>query len=455
MKISVAGTGFASFICIKYLVEMGIKPIVFDVGNKINEENKISIKSQSIARERNFDKYFCLGGLSNIWTGVIEKYSENDFLKWPINKNDLDPHYEEIFKFLNQAEIHSFYSQSVKNLLNYDIKKKNNLENNEIYNDKKLSMKFASLLTNRLQNGGEKELNFNNLIPFNLNSSIEQLIKDSKIELRKEKILKVAENSNNVLIDTVTQTNQKKQFECDYLFLGCGTISSYLIIKNSFKKFDNSCKIKSSKKIVFPVKFKNIENFKKRFFNTFPLIQINQLDERKFSIYSQIYNLNPNIINFVFPKLKNLEKYIFLIKFFKNYGFSYFSLGSNYSDEFEIDNNNNIKVYKKKYKAKEIVSYYHSLFDKNFLDGQIVHFNLPIKIKSLSGNHFGSSFPMTERKKNFFDSDILGRVGNFKKISITDSSIFSSLSSCPPTLTILANSLRITKEVFKKKFFIT
>ena len=39
MKISVAGTGFASFICIKYLVGIGIKPIVFDLDNEISEEN--------------------------------------------------------------------------------------------------------------------------------------------------------------------------------------------------------------------------------------------------------------------------------------------------------------------------------------------------------------------------------------------------------------------------------
>ena len=57
MKISVAGTGFASFICIKYLVKMGIKPIVFDVDNEISEENKIAIKTKSIVKEKDFNKY--------------------------------------------------------------------------------------------------------------------------------------------------------------------------------------------------------------------------------------------------------------------------------------------------------------------------------------------------------------------------------------------------------------
>ena len=74
-------------------------------------------------------------------------------------------------------------------------------------------------------------------------------------------------------------------------------------------------------------------------------------------------------------------------------------------------------------------------------------------MKPLSGNHFCSVFPMSKLKKKFLNSDRFGRIGNFKKVSITDSSIFPKLSARPPTLTILANSLRITKEVSKLKFF--
>ena len=61
MKISVAGTGFASFICIKYLVDLGIKPIVLDVGNKINEKNKIEIKSNSIRISKEVKKAVFVG----------------------------------------------------------------------------------------------------------------------------------------------------------------------------------------------------------------------------------------------------------------------------------------------------------------------------------------------------------------------------------------------------------
>ena len=74
-------------------------------------------------------------------------------------------------------------------------------------------------------------------------------------------------------------------------------------------------------------------------------------------------------------------------------------------------------------------------------------------MKILSGNYYGSVFPMTNPKKSFYYSDIFGRIGNFTKISITDTSIFPKLSARPPTLTILANSLRIVKRVSENNFF--
>jgi len=172
-----------------------------------------------------------------------------------------------------------------------------------------------------------------------------------------------------------------------------------------------------------------------------------------YSIYSQIYNLNPTIINYFLPRLTNFNKYYFFLQILKNYGISYFNLGSNLTDQFIIDEKNKLKIYETKYKISDILNICDDLFNKNLLDGQFFHYKMAIKMKPLSGNHFGSVFPMSNSKKSFFNSDRLGRIGNFKKISITDSSIFPKLSARPPTLTILANSLRITQEVTKLNFF--
>ena len=53
MKIVVAGTGFSSILCINYLVNLGLKPVVLDVGNEIGEEEKIALK-KSLSSSKKF-----------------------------------------------------------------------------------------------------------------------------------------------------------------------------------------------------------------------------------------------------------------------------------------------------------------------------------------------------------------------------------------------------------------
>ena len=453
MKIVVAGTGFSSILCINYLVNLGLKPVVLDVGNEIGEEEKIALKKKAFARQKNLDNFHSLGGLSNIWTGVINKYSDDDFTDWPISKNEFDDFYNETFKSLNNSEIYSFYGSSKNDLLDYQLRPQEHTSKNEIYNNKKISIKYTSLLLKKLDISEKKIDNYSSVTAFNLKSIVQDFIKKAKIEYRKEKIIKLSENNNQVTIETLNITNEGKKIVCDYLFLGCGTISTYLVMKNSITNFDKNLKIKTTKQIVMPVKFKNLGNFKNKFFNAFPIFQINLEKFENYSIYTQISNLNPTIINYFFPKLRNFKRYYFLLRLFKNYGLSYLNLGSNFCDQFTIDDQNNFKVYETKYKISEILNVCRDLFDKNLFDRQFFHYKIPLKMKPLSGNYFGSVFPMCKIKKNFFHSDRFGRIGNFKKISITDSSIFPKLSARPPTLTVLANSLRITKEVTKLNFF--
>jgi hypothetical protein len=453
MKIVVAGTGFSSILCINYLVNLGLKPVVLDVGNEIGEKEKIILKKKALARQKNLDNFRTLGGLSSVWTGVINKYLDDDFTDWPINKNEFNNYYDEVFENLNNSETYSFYSSSKDDLLNYQLRAQENTLKNEIYNNKKISIKYVSLLLNKLDISKKKINNYSGFHAFKIKGIVQDFIKKSKIEYRKEKIMKLWENNNQVTIETVDITNKRKKVVCDYLFLGCGTISTYLVMKNSIANFDKSLKIKTTKQIVMPVKFKNLMDFKNKFFNAFPIFQMNVEKFGNCSIYTQISNLNTTIVNYFFPKLKNFKRYYFFLQLFKNYGLSYSNLGNNFCDQFIIDDQNNLKVYETKYKMSEILNIYQNLFDKNLLNGQFFHYKIPIKMKPLSGNYFGSVFPMSKFKKSFFNSDRFGRIGNFKKISITDSSIFTKLSAMPPTLTILANSLRITKEVHKLNFF--
>ena len=154
MKIVVAGTGFSSILCINYLVNLGLKPVVLDVGNEIGEKEKIILKKKALARQKNLDNFRTLGGLSSVWTGVINKYLDDDFTDWPINKNEFNNYYDEVFENLNNSETYSFYSSSKDDLLNYQLRAQENTLKNEIYNNKKISIKYVSLLLNKLDKIG-------------------------------------------------------------------------------------------------------------------------------------------------------------------------------------------------------------------------------------------------------------------------------------------------------------
>ena len=96
-----------------------------------------------------------------------------------------------------------------------------------------------------------------------------------------------------------------------------------------------------------------------------------------------------------------------------------------------------------------------SHFQKKVLPS--IKLNKKIKIVSILTNKDKKDLKFEKinlyNDKKKFSSDIYGRVGVFKRISITDSSTFPFLSARPPTYTILANSLRIVTEVSKMNFF--
>ena len=62
MNIIVAGTGFSSILCINYLVNLGLKPTVIDIGRSADQENKNILKKKSLINQRNIDEFHYFGG---------------------------------------------------------------------------------------------------------------------------------------------------------------------------------------------------------------------------------------------------------------------------------------------------------------------------------------------------------------------------------------------------------
>ena len=251
MKIIVVGTGFASIPAISLLVKSGLKPTVIDVGNKINNQKKHLLKKNIFIKKKNYDDYLCLGGLSNVWTGVIDKYDEVDLLNWPINKNTFETYYNKLNDLLYKSEIYNFISKK-NNLLNYEIRKEQVSQEKFIQSDENLLLKNTSILTSEFKNSNKSDdLYFNLLKPLNFSEYIEKLINETKINYVKGKVINIGEKKNEVEIITLDPDNNKKTYKADYLFLGCGSASTLKLIQNSLNIFDKNLRLKNNKKIVF------------------------------------------------------------------------------------------------------------------------------------------------------------------------------------------------------------
>ncbi len=450
MKIIIVGTSFAAVPAIIYLANLGIKPTVIDVGNEADSDQKYKLKKQTFIKSNDYDNFLCFGGFSNVWTGVIDKYDNSDLIDWPITREILDLYYKKLSKLIYDSEIYSFKCDD-NNPLNYSIKKTEDKSENELINHQNFTIKNTSILTNKVFD----KPNYNNLNPLNFKIYLEKLIKESKIEYIKGKVEKINEIDNKIKVTTRILGNLKT-ISCDYLFLGCGSPSTLKLIQNSQNYFEKSLTLKNNKKIVYPILFNHknkIENPIENFNNIYPIFQINYYSRELGKIYSQISNFNITLLKFLIPKIENSKNIYKFLNIFRRIGFAYTSLDSKYGDKFNFDKNGKAVIYKTKINKHILKKNLSGLFKDNLIKKYFSYINFPIFRNELSGNHFGSSFPMKKDKSDFFDSDTYGRTCNYNKISILDSSIFTTLPAKPPTYTIMANSLRIVENVEKENFF--
>ena len=108
-NIAIIGTSFTSYACCKKLIENNIKPTIFDYTNNLS--NKLTIKN-IFSQKKNFyfkNNFFGIGGLSNIWGGIVDYYTDKELYK--------------TLNFNNKKKI--FYSNQTFKKLNIKIVKKN------------------------------------------------------------------------------------------------------------------------------------------------------------------------------------------------------------------------------------------------------------------------------------------------------------------------------------------
>ena len=413
-------------------------------------------------------------------------YSKKDIESWPISISELAPYYKEVLKFMKIAcfeddlaakfplytEDHDTFTHSRQAELLLEVFKKNKkklYDNGIIFGNSRLAVKFSSSNSDK----NKKRCTYLGMCLYGCPYKLIYSTADTLEELKKCNNFKYI---SNVIVDKIVEkdnksliiahdktTNESIKFIGNKTFLACGTISSTRIMLASMNSYDMPLTIKDSQHFFFPcLMYKYAGDVTKERLHT--LCQLNiEIDDKKIDnhyIHLQIYTyldlyesalkkmIGPFYNIFKVP-LKFILGRIILIK-----GYLHSDSSSRVSimlikkpgkekDEVILEKIENPVTDKK---VKRIAM---KLFKNQFLLRLIPMISFLKISKPGGGNHYGGSFPMSNKPK-MFESDRLGRPFGFKNLHIVDASIFPSIAAQTITLTIMANACRIADNYDKK-----
>ena len=412
----VIGSGHASTAAVSFLLKKNIKPLVLDAC--IDSHQNTSKFHSAIS-------YLNLGGLSNIWGGFINKIHKKEMKNWPIKYNNLNFYYKSINHLFKETGEDDEYSKY------FNLNKIDKISSSKI---KKILSYFVGFPRSM------KNLDGN---IFNSKFFFSKLIKKKKILIKKNfYVKKVAETEKNVVI----YSYDKKKIFCKKLYIGAGAIETSKIMLNSFPKIK---KVKLKETSLITSFFFSIK--KKKFLKSINGCTNYLTSLTPFKEHIQLYVLNQEFIDRL-NRLKGSKNKFSFINFFSKIFFGRIFFTFSYLDQ-NKSSYMNISL-----KNKEFVftnfERKHFFHNKNiFLISKLLNTKLfkifALKKKFGFGNHFGSSFPMKHRPKNY-EADILGRINNLKNIHIIDSSVLTTLPISTITYTVMANSARIIDNSIKK-----
>ncbi len=467
MNILLVGSGPASYICLKTLLEIkSLNVVLIDNSDyELNQEDKkCTYQSKYLSKSRitnnkifetnnhQLDKLITksFGGLSRVWGSAVHNLL--DYEKEIYKKLDIN-----IEKYFNELD------EKLLFLTNHKNDRKNNISLPEFTE--------IELLLKKLNNKSELQvrhskflIDFKNKRDFSicdqcgsfklmcsgesLWSSKEEIyehILNKEIEyLPNHKLNKFIEKDEKVECELLYD-NELKTLSFDYLFIGAGAFSTSEIFLNS--DLVSSIEIYHSDLYTIPF-IKKTNNNKNSM--SHPVLFVNGDVEKKL-FFSQLYFYSDSLLKIYFNNSlisKVIKKFPNLIKNY--FGGMRLFLDPSISSKIVLTKNNGVIT-------KKIIEHDHTTqkkfkraFLRKFRGRGIFSLNI---FGSLINNgesyHFGSQFKQNN-KNTETSSDSIGRVGNLKKTFVIDSSVLPVVNTGPITYTVMANSLRISKEFIKK-----
>ena len=521
--ICVIGSGPAAVACIAPLIQKGIKVRVLDIGNRIDDTTATRVRSLANQRPDQWSRSdvlgikgninpsrkgipiklsfgsdfsyrtpswgvqyeckevgslpsFALGGLSNVWGAAMLPYRDEDIPTWPIDAQELAPHYEAVAHLtglaatpddlepyfpLYSSHLHSIEMSTQAQSLLKDLQhSRHQLRNKGIVFGRSRLAFTPSLLQ------PQTHCQYCTLcmygcpygVIFNSATLIKQWIATGAIEYIDQRIVDtIEETGGKTIVKGRTTDGELFQEEYERVFLATGLLPSTAILLRSQDRYDEPVLAHDSQYFLFPfLRFFESNNVTHEKMHTLSQIFIELLETELTSrpIHLQIYTYNDLIAQRIQTTFRSLlpeallQKLVSRLLVVQGYLHSddsskikmVLSASAGKIDRLRVTPIENPKT---PLLVAKVLRKLRSLFP--LLKG--VPFSPMLHIGEAGrGFHSGGSFPMSTHPTPK-ETDLLGRPWGYERLHLVDSSVFPSLPATTITYSVMANAHRIASQL--------
>lgn len=470
MKILIVGSGPSAYSSLIYLLDKTdiqidivdnsninnkeskngcIYKNTFNYASRINDENEIYDNDKIFSNDLFPSPSKSFGGFSNVWGGTVFEPKEKEIEAYKSIGIDIKKYYKKIISdaFILSSDS-SFPSYSMT------LREKNLLNNLKSLEDDHFKTYFSKTwLLNDFQNKlgkidicdfcGSYTWDCTDKMIWNSKNFIKKQIELKKVNyLKNTKLVSFKEDSRKVNCDLI-QSNKIINKTYDKVFLCSGVISTSLIIMNSTDLRQVEVKISD----LLSIPFINLYRKGQKRHSLSDLFVHKITNESE--VFLQIYGFSRGLLNLandavpITRFIKKLPNFLF-----KNFGGIFMYLNQENSSSMKItktsegisfepvnvdfDVNKELKAIRKYLLKGKVFPLY--ILKKNYKFGK--------------SNHYGGQFSHA-MSSGEVHTDRIGRLKNLDNVHILDSSVLPIINTGPLTVTMMANSYRITEEVFE------
>jgi hypothetical protein len=414
------------------------------------------------------------GGFSNVWGSQVMPFTASAFESWPIKAATMDYHYEAIlgqipfageeddlatnFPLMRPpAQLPAMSSRSLRVLNAYEAHRSRLNKLGITVGKARLAFDASRCVRCAMCMIG---------CPYGLIYSAAQtfdmLRQAGRVALHSGFLaLRVVEEENRVVvIAKEIATDQVHRFEADRVYIACGAMGTTRLVANSLELFNVDLPMLESQQFVLPlVSFRGTEDPRNK--PDFTLNQFNMIVAPSGGAVDlstlHLYTFNSAFINSLPSVLRARSAERLQVQLLRRLSVAFGYLPSWNSPQLNIHigpQGDQLSLPEFRIsgagsppsQARMLRAILVRLAQAaRMLDLYPV---LPMMRLSAAGKsyHWGGSFPHSDDRSAKFSSDLLGRVGTWKRTHLVDASVFPTVPAMTYGLTVMANAHRIASE---------